>query len=767
MKTIYDIAKTELKTLFYSPVAWLVLLILTIQVTMPFIGAIGNFVDSKILGVYVDKLTNELFTGSHGFLPDVLKYAYLYVPLLTMGLVSRELNTGSIKLLLSSPISSRQIVFGKFLAMMIYSFILIIPIILLTSFSFVIVKDFDITFVISGIIGIYLLLCAYSAIGLFMSSLTSYQVVAAMGTLAVLGFLNFIGTVGQGIDFVRDITYWLSIAGRANLMVKGLISSDGILYFVTVIGMFLSLTIIRFNSGKIKNKLIIAGRYTCAIVAALLIGYISSRPIMKVYVDMTATKMRTLTPNSQKIVAKLDGKLTVTTYVNLLDRKAHFGMPKAVNHDKKKLQQYIRFKPDTKIKYVYYWDKSYDPYIYNRYKGLSDEEIARKICKVRGYDFEDFLRPEEIRKIIDLSPEKNKFVRLIERENGQRTWLRLFDDLHVHPEEPEISAALNRMLIVAPKVGFLTGHKERDVFGFGDRDYGNSACSKTFRNSLFNQGFDFDTVNLATSEVPKDINILVIADMRHELSAEENARLDKYIARGGNLLIAAEPKRRKAMGKLIDKFGVKFTKGLMTQENKGGDPTLIAASFTPDGASNTSYIFDKIKRMRKVVTMPRALSLNTENSVSKGFEDLPLLVSPATKSWNEVETKDFIDEKVQLNESIGEEEKAHTMGVALTRFVNNEEQRILILGDADCISNGEISTRHSGMRAANFDFFTGIFEWLSMGEMPIDTRRPPLTDNDIYLGKVGYMFWNGIFLWLIPLGLILSYLFLWIRRRKK
>lgn len=73
------------------------------------------------------------------------------------------------------------------------------------------------------------MICAYAAIGLFMSTLTSYQVVAAVGTLAVLAVLNYIGNVGQDIPFVRDITYWLSISGRADTFFKGMICSEDLL----------------------------------------------------------------------------------------------------------------------------------------------------------------------------------------------------------------------------------------------------------------------------------------------------------------------------------------------------------------------------------------------------------------------------------------------------------------------------------------------------------------------------------------------------------
>ena len=50
--------------------------------------------------------------------------------------------------------------------------------------------------------------------------------VAAMGTLAVLSVLNFIGSVGQDMAFVRDVTYWLSISGRAEEFINGLICSE-------------------------------------------------------------------------------------------------------------------------------------------------------------------------------------------------------------------------------------------------------------------------------------------------------------------------------------------------------------------------------------------------------------------------------------------------------------------------------------------------------------------------------------------------------------
>ena len=93
-----------------------------------------------------------------------------------MGLMSRELSSGSIKLLYSSPVTNKQIVLGKYLAMMLYGLLLMAILSIFVIYSAFAIKSFDFICVLAGLLGLYLLTCAYSAIGLFMSSLTSYQV---------------------------------------------------------------------------------------------------------------------------------------------------------------------------------------------------------------------------------------------------------------------------------------------------------------------------------------------------------------------------------------------------------------------------------------------------------------------------------------------------------------------------------------------------------------------------------------------------------------
>ena len=279
MKIIYRIALAELQSLFYSPVAWLILIVFTIQCSFAFTGVVDANVVRKAMGYGVGNLTLDIYAGMHGFFKTLQEYLYLYIPLLTMGLMSGEFSSGAIKLLYSSPVRNSQIILGKYLSMLVYGLVLIGIICVYVIYSAFVVKQLDVSMVLTGLLGVYLLICAYAAIGLFMSSITSYQVVAAMGTLAIFALLNVIKGIGQNIDFVREITYWLSINGRCNEFVRGMICSEDLLYFLIVIVLFLTLSILRLKAIRQKTPWKISlGKYTAVVIVAVVIGYFSARP---------------------------------------------------------------------------------------------------------------------------------------------------------------------------------------------------------------------------------------------------------------------------------------------------------------------------------------------------------------------------------------------------------------------------------------------------------------------------------------------------------
>lgn len=774
MKQIRRIALTELQMLFYSPVAWLILIIFTFQAAMSFCDAFSGFVTTKDMGYSLNGVTLSLYADPfRGFFGRLQGYLYFYIPLLTMGLMSRELSSGSIKLLYSSPINDFQIIIGKFLSVVSYAALMVGIVFMFVVYGMFTVENFDFQATLSGLLGIFLLICTYGAIGLFMSSLTSYQVVAAMGTFAIFALLSYVSRLWQDVAFVREIMYWLSINGRSNEFISGLICSEDVLYFLTVISLFLALSILRLKSVRQKTRLSVSAlRYLAAIAFAVAIGYASSRPQLMCYYDTTRTKVRTLTQNSQDIVARMEGKLTVTTYANILDqdRLLSFGIPQTELGDRERFRQYLRFKPDTKLKYVRYYAKGEnEESLDRRYPGLTDSERMAKVARNFGLDstvyrsLEDAVDPS-IRPI--LAAENHRLVKVLERENGQMTVLRVFNDMSIFPSESEISAAFKRMVADLPTVGFVTGHGERASTGGNERDYTKFAQEKTFRYALINQGFAFEEVTL-DREIPQHITILVMSDIRHALPDDQMENLRRYIDRGGNMLLAGEPRRQDLMNPVLEMVGVRLIDGRLVKPNDNYPADLIFASPTEKSAE-IAYYFGYVLQRDQVVTMPSAAGLDLMGAADKGFEAIPLFVADSEGVWNELETTNFIDDQVIFNPAAGEmETPSIPTCAALRRTVDGRVQKIVILGDADCLSSGEIDRNRNKVPAANYAVVMGSFYWMSDEEAPIDVRRPPYTDNDISVGLKGLRSTKITAMGIIPAIMITMALLVWLRRRGK
>lgn len=762
MKIIYKIAKAELQILFYSPIAWLILILFTFTASMDLVGLLKGILQSVAMGYPLTDLTFRIFSGWEGILSNVQGNLYLFLPLLTMNLMSRELSSGSIKLLYSSPVTDTQIILGKYLSMVVYAVVLMLVLVCYALYGAATITAFNYQMVLTGILGLFLLTCAYAAIGLFMSSLTAYQVVAAIGTLTIFSILNYISMWGQDIAFVRELTYWLAMPGRCNEFVFGMVSTEGLLYFVLVIVLFLTMAILRLQSRRThKRTSVVVGQYAAVWVLALGLGYLSSQPAFKKYYDATTTKRNTITPHSQDIVARLDGPVTITSYVNLLDSHFWIGMPERILEDRKLFEQYLRFKPDMRLKYVYYYHEASNPMFDERFPNLTVEEKFKKMIEINGYDPNLFMSPEEFAKLgVDLSGENYRFVREIEYK-GKRTFLRVFDDNMIFPTEAETSAALKRLVMELPKVGFLSGNGARATDGLGERSYSIFAHMNNFRHSLVNQGFDYADVPVG-APIPEDIDILVIAELREPLTPEQLSHVEAFITKGGNLFIAGEPNRGETMNPIVELIGYRFGEGCIVHPTAEHPADLIVGTPTP-ASENLSYHFGMLRSYRYGVVMPSVAPI--DSIADLGFTRTTILSSDTLNTWQERVTTNFVDDSVHFEPALGEAEGPFPLAIGLQRKVGDKEQKIVLLGDADCISNGEITRTRTGINAFNYYMITGGFGWLSDGEVPVDIRRPSAPDTAMKISESSLSWVKAIFAWGMPGAFFIIALFIWLRRR--
>jgi ABC-2 type transport system permease protein len=769
---IFKIARTELRNLFYSPVAWFLTIVFMIQCavfyTTPLaMGAnwqellLKNNPNFKDWGE--QSMTLGMFLGQDGIFMNVMQNLYLFVPLLTMGLISREINNGTIKLLYSSPVKVREIVLGKFLAIMIYNAVLLSVVgFFMVSGAFNI-RAVDYGMLLSAALGFYLMLCAYTAIGMFMSSLSTYQIVSAISTFVTIFILSRIGGLWQKYDFVRDLTYFLSLSGRTGKMLRGLITTKDLVYFLAVIYMFMGFTYLKLAGGRESapwyRKVL---RFTVVVVTALTVGYITSRPTLVGYWDTTAAQINTIHPSTQKNIKDL-GKdpVEVTLYTNILGGGVSRGLPEGRNAYIEALwEPYIRFKPEIDLKYVNYYDydSEKDSFVYRSFPHKSLKEIAGILADGMGADVSKFQPGEELHKTIDLRAENYRVVMQL-KYKGQSVFLRTFDDNRFWPDEQQVNAAVRRLIDgTLPKVRYITGDLERNIDKSGEREFQYHSSSKNNRSSLINNGFDIDTLSLDYQDIPADVKILVLADPKSALSAASLDKLRQYIDKGGNMLILGEPGKQQMLNPMLQQLGVRLTEGTLVEVTKNEMPHMIRPYVTKFGLNLADEA--ELRMFRDVsdtlkTTMPGAVGVEHTNDSLFAATTI-MMAMPQT--WLKAGKLVVDSTPPEFMPQEGDRTGAFQPMIALTRKVHNSEQRIIVGGDADVMSN---------LRGGGAGLGRALYSWLDDNHFPVYTPRPNPADNLLSISSKGAKALEFVYVWILPALVLLIGILLLIRRKRK
>lgn len=502
----------------------------------------------------------------------------------------------------------------------------------------------------------------------------------------------------------------------------------------------------------------------CAIIGACLAcGYVTTFPKLKYYYDATYTQSNTLCQESRDIIKSVDDRLTITTYVNLFDPQFFWFVPQNKNYDKERLEKYIRFKPDTKLKYVYYYAPNDNKELEAKYPDMTWEERAQEICKIYNLKLKDFLTPEQIDGIIDLKPEKYGWIRVVEDESGHKEIMRAFNDNQRLPNEEEMSIVFNKLVTESPMVAFSTGYGSRVVDNYGSRGYYLVGHDKWFRHSLYNMGFDVKTLDLDNAADYENTDVLVLTDINKPLSETALANIRSYIDRGGDLFVLSDYTRGKYLAPVVNYLGVEYYDGFIAQTNEYISPTFTPAYFTKT-AIESSPIYKSAADWGYCVLMPTALAI--DYSGVKDFE-VKSILETSDESWVEYETTDFVDGEFVCNESAGEKTGTYSTFVTLSRQINGKEQKIAVAGDADFIANEELGSEHSGISASNYSMVKGTFRWFSGDKFPIVVDRIDTVDGDVNL-PIGFSLWlKIIFLGIFPIGLMLTGVLLIVKRQRK
>ncbi len=255
MRSVWIIAKKELKTYLYSPIAY-ILTAFFLLVSGFFFYSILSWANEQTLrlqqsGYAIDRvnINQMLFEPFFNNMTVILMFL---LPLLTMRLFADEKKMRTEELLLTSPLRPGAIILGKYLAtLLIYAIIL-----LLTSTYAVFVflnGNPEAAPLLTAYLGLFLLGAVFIAIGLFASALTENQVIAAAISFSAILLIWVVSWVGEsGPGAWRAILSYLSFFSHFRNMVAGVIDTQDIVYFLSFIflGLYLTRALFEFRKWR-------------------------------------------------------------------------------------------------------------------------------------------------------------------------------------------------------------------------------------------------------------------------------------------------------------------------------------------------------------------------------------------------------------------------------------------------------------------------------------------------------------------------------------
>tara|TARA_B100000809_G_scaffold190479_1_gene189085 strand:- start:1275 stop:1988 length:714 start_codon:yes stop_codon:yes gene_type:complete len=235
MNSILTIYKKELKSFFNSPMAYIFLVVFAL---------VSGYFFTNTFFLYNQSDMRSLF----GIVPLVYLF---FIPAVSMGLLSQEKSLGTIEIISTLPIRERDIVFGKYLAGLTLILIALSSTVIHYITLIQVGTTIDHGAVFTGYLGLALLGGVYTAVGIFASSITENQVIAfIVGIAIVLTFFlmdKLLIFVPSGL---AGIIQYLSTEFHLSNISRGVIDTRNLIYFGSIIGFFLFMTIRMLESRK-------------------------------------------------------------------------------------------------------------------------------------------------------------------------------------------------------------------------------------------------------------------------------------------------------------------------------------------------------------------------------------------------------------------------------------------------------------------------------------------------------------------------------------
>jgi len=256
MRNVLAIAWRDIRSVFVSPIAYVVLTGFVLLGGWFFFNLLGQF--NRMVSIYASlqgydttwmNLNDAVIAPLLQNLSIVL---LIVVPMITMRSFAEERSVGTYELLFTCPVRIGEIVAGKFLAST-FLVTLMVGLTLLFPLILVVYGNPEVGLIASGYLGLYLTALGYVAVGNFTSALTSNQIIAAVSALVILLRLFVINWPADGAgETMKALLNYLSVTEHLRLLIRGTVDTKSLVYFGSLSAVFLFLTHRAVESARWK-----------------------------------------------------------------------------------------------------------------------------------------------------------------------------------------------------------------------------------------------------------------------------------------------------------------------------------------------------------------------------------------------------------------------------------------------------------------------------------------------------------------------------------
>lgn len=656
---------------------------------------------------------------------SILFLLLLTTPILSMRILAEERKQKTDQLTLTSPVSVAGIVMGKYFAL---ATVFTVPIAVMCTFPLILSHYGTVPMGESytAILVYYLFGLTCLAVGLFVSSITESQVIAAVLSFAVLfvGYMmsSITAMISSAGNAVTKVLSAFDFTARLNAMLGGTLDLKAVLYFLTVIAVCLFLTVqsIQKRRYHISVKSLSMGAYSTGMIAVVLVIAVflnlavSSLPDSYTTVDVTSQKLYSLTATTKKMLKELSEDVTI--YV--------------INAENNQ---------DTLV------GKTLESYA-----DLSDHiEVVYKDPVVSPDFYKEYTDSISINSLIV--------------ECGDRFQVINYSDLYAYDFNSstyqQTVSGYDAEGLLTSAIAYVTGENTSAVYRL--EGYGEQTLEPAFSDGVKKENVVLENLTLLTSEgVPENATGVMILSPTNDLNEDDAQKLIDYLNRGGKIFLSTSYKEHFSeempnLTKVLNYFGLSIGDGLIVEQDESmmyQSPLYLLPEVEAD--SLTQNVFGKTYDF---VMMPYTQPILIDETEG-------VTVTQLLSTSQSAYSKTGLNESGELKKADGDPEGPFAVGVHAEKALDSEKTAEIIVYSSDMLFT-EVSNRYT--MDNNLTLFTNAMSTMAGKTESISIPVKSYQAEVVTVPMASSVRLAVLFMGIIPAASLIIGIVIWVRRKKR